>query len=394
MATRSTRVEPPPPSTTVAAEPWIPADIGGGLSLQANSLRLIACSTPLRRCDFRRFNDDLIAGFDFPPSKDGLPSLDVLRSSLTRITSQALNAEGVRTKTGKRLMRIEQPTDGSLGVTAFFEDGSTARGDILVGADGVHSATRAAIFPGTQATKSDFVGYLGVSELTEDVEWNVDSLMFHLDNNSGRSTWVARSSPSRALWCLFETKPGEFSHDSWEPVADLEGTKIQMVDMAKKWKLPEWLFRLIMKSIRITPVTFCYIDPLPTWHKGNVVLIGDACHAMLPFAGQGAAMGIEDAEALATILSKLQDKPREAFTLYEEVRRPRISLARKAAADNTKTMHSTSAVTAAVGRFALRLFAWVKNKLGVDLLPGASAFSDYDVHQATIDFLKAKGNSV
>ncbi|KAJ1553156.1 hypothetical protein HK405_008781 [Cladochytrium tenue] len=103
---------------------------------------------------------------------------------------------------------------------------------------------------------------------------------------------------------LFETKTGEFDHDSWGPVEDLESTKVQMISSQ------------IMKSIRITPVTFSYLDPLPAWHKGNVVLACDAFHAMLPFGGQGTAMGIEDAEA--TILSKLSDKPREAFALYEE----------------------------------------------------------------------------
>ncbi|KAJ1569765.1 hypothetical protein HK405_004494 [Cladochytrium tenue] len=391
------RVEAP----SGASDQWQPADIGGGLSLFANSLRvfrrlglldeLTARSTKLKRTESRKFNDEVIARFNWK-SRDTFDDLDILRTTIARVVNEALNAEGVRVKAGKRLVHLEQAPGGSLGVTAHFADGTTASGDILVGADGINSVARSVILPGILPIKSDFVGYLGVSEVNEDVHWNDDTLIFHLDPSAGRSTWIARSTATRAVWCLYETKPGQIVHESWEPVKDVDNEKKKMADMATEWNLPAWVSKLIMNSVRITPVTFRYLEPLPTWHKQNVVLIGDACHAILPFAGQGAGISIEDAEVLATMLSKLPGKPHEAFALFEEMRRPRIDFVIRTTAGIGKSMNSTGVVGAFVGRFMLRLAAFLMNKLGVDLLNGP--LQEYDPYSATLDFLKGKGISV
>ncbi|KAJ1563086.1 hypothetical protein HK405_002097 [Cladochytrium tenue] len=386
---------------TTADDDWQPADIGGGLTLIANSLtifkrlglleELAARSIPSRRLDLRMFSDETIAGFNWG-RHFASGNLDVLRSTVARVVNTALNAEGVHIQTGKRLVHLEQASDGALGVTAHFEDGTTASGDILVGADGINSVTRSIILPGITPVKTDYVGYLGVSKVTPDLDWNDESLIFHLDPSSGRSTCIARSTPTHAMWCLFETKPGEIVHDAWEPVNDLDGEKRKVAEMATNWKLPGWVPRLIALSDRIIPVTYRYLDPLPTWHKQNVVLIGDASHAILPWVGQGGALSIEDAEVLSTMLSKMPEKPHEAFALFEEMRRPRIELAVKITDFIGKSMHTTSAFQALVGRFFLRLAAFCMNKLDINLLD--RPLQEYDAHSATLEFLKAKGIAV
>ncbi|KAJ1547876.1 hypothetical protein HK405_004728 [Cladochytrium tenue] len=395
------RVKPPAAATAEGSLPiWLPGDIGGGISMQGNSLRVLnrlglydelaEKSTRLEDMDMRTFSGRLIATFKMG-KMDSFGSLDVLRSTLAKISTSALNKEGVNVVVGKRLVGVQQSSDGALGVTAHFEDGTSAQGDILIGADGIHSATRAAILPpGTIPVKSDFVGYIGISEHSPDIGFDSKALTFQLDNSSGRSTWIARSSDSRVLWCMFETKPGDIAqNDTWDSVEDLSAEKVRMTDMAKRWGLPDWFERMIAKSVRIMPVRFSYLEPLPSWHAGNCVLIGDAAHAMMPFVGQGAGTSIEDTEILAALLTKFPSDPRRAFALFEELQRPRVEKIAKTSVDMGKNMHSTSPVAGFIGRSILRFSAFVLNTTGVNL--NSAGLPDHDTEKALNEFLKAKG---
>jgi len=78
--------------------------------------------------------------------------------------------------------------------------------------------------------------------------------------------------------------------------------------------------------------------PLPRWSVGRVTLLGDACHPMLPFMGQGAAQAIEDAATLTACLKKLEDV-RAALKLYEELRRPRASRLQSMSQTNKTRFH-------------------------------------------------------
>ncbi len=66
-------------------------------------------------------------------------------------------------------------------------------------------------------------------------------------------------------------------------------------------------------------------DPLTRWSMGNRTLLGDACHPMMPFMAQGAAMAIEDAVVLARAVAGAPDDVAEALATYESVRRPRTA---------------------------------------------------------------------
>ena len=82
-------------------------------------------------------------------------------------------------------------------------------------------------------------------------------------------------------------------------------------------------------------------SPMPRWSMGRVALLGDACHAMLPFLAQGAAQAIEDGVTLAALLSTL-DSPAAvpaALRGYESVRRPRVIRVQRMASDNKVRLH-------------------------------------------------------
>ena len=84
------------------------------------------------------------------------------------------------------------------------------------------------------------------------------------------------------------------------------------------------------------------MDDHPTWSRNNTALLGDACHAVLPFGFSGASMAIEDGATIAALLSpgleKRDIEPR--LKLYEEIRRPRVSRVREASRDIAKGLEN------------------------------------------------------
>ncbi|ODN69526.1 FAD-dependent monooxygenase [Methylobrevis pamukkalensis] len=96
----------------------------------------------------------------------------------------------------------------------------------------------------------------------------------------------------------------------------------------------------------------CTVDPDGIWAHGRIVLIGDAAHAMLPFAAQGGAMAIEDAAVLAMELAR--HAPAEAIAAYVAARRPRVAAVAALARRNGRIYH-LSGPAAAARNTALRL---------------------------------------
>ena len=82
-------------------------------------------------------------------------------------------------------------------------------------------------------------------------------------------------------------------------------------------------------------------DPLPVWWKGNVVLLGDACHPMTPYMASGAAMALEDAAVLARAIDQA-DTLDGAFRLYEQARKPRASMVQAGSSANTWMRNETN----------------------------------------------------
>jgi 6-hydroxynicotinate 3-monooxygenase len=82
------------------------------------------------------------------------------------------------------------------------------------------------------------------------------------------------------------------------------------------------------------------IAPVDTWSKGRLVLLGDACHAMMPYMASGAAMAMEDAAVLARCLVQLTDHA-AAFALYQTSRMPRVSKVQRISAENSFLRYPT-----------------------------------------------------
>jgi 2-polyprenyl-6-methoxyphenol hydroxylase-like FAD-dependent oxidoreductase len=205
------------------------------------------------------------------------------------------------------------------GIRLHFAEGSSAKGDLLIGADGVKSAVRA------QIAGADHAVYTG------DAAWRITIPTDQLpDDFMGQvmSVWMG---PGAHVVCyylrggallnfvgLVETE--EISEESWTAKfpweklkADFAGwhENIQMViDKADKTACFRW--------------SLYYRPPIATWSTRRATLLGDAVHATLPYLAQGACMAIEDATVLTRAL-QATDEAAEALQLYERNRIDRTS---------------------------------------------------------------------
>jgi 2-polyprenyl-6-methoxyphenol hydroxylase-like FAD-dependent oxidoreductase len=244
-------------------------------------------------------------------------TLLIRRGALNRALREAAMARGIRFEYGKRLVEI-QTSDGG-GVIARFEDRTEARSDLLIGCDGIHSATRRVIMP--EAPGPEYTGVIdsgGFSPVPPGSKADgVMRMIFGL-----RGFFGYQVVPSgEAFWFENFHQAAEPEQSSLEAIPDLE-----------------WRQRLLGLHVDdappVTDIIWSAAHPigrwpiydlptLPAWHRGPVCLIGDAAHATSPHAGQGASLALEDAIVLAKCLRDIPDLGR-AFSAFESRRRPRV----------------------------------------------------------------------
>jgi 2-polyprenyl-6-methoxyphenol hydroxylase-like FAD-dependent oxidoreductase len=253
------------------------------------------------------------------PGLEGVEPLQLVgRGDLHRVLHDRAVDAGVVFEYGKRLVDAK---DGPDGVTAHFADGTTATADVLIGADGVRSTVRTLI--DADAPGAGYTGLLSFQgwipgELLPDLEPGVMTFAFgaqayylYWKQADGRVTWGANL-PSKQYLSLAEarqTPTGEWLRQLRKAYAgDTPG------ELLARNTDPETF--TVNGAIHIMP-------PIPHWHRGRMVLIGDAVHAPSNSTGQGASLAIESAIQLARCLRDLPDAT-SAFAAYEQLRRERV----------------------------------------------------------------------
>lgn len=255
------------------------------------------------------------------PGKYGRPGVSISRAAVYDILLADIKAKGLEVKYEKRLCNIKQD---EWGVTAFFADGTHVSGDILIGADGVHSATRNLLFPqGPQPAYvglKNYGGFTPLSAVPELSEREINSLNYTF-GNKGFFGYCAIDKGMAMWWSNLPAEKAFTKEELQDTTVD--GVKAAMMAVYKDYHSP--VATLIANTESVVKVNVADIASLPHWYNQRVLLIGDAAHAVSPNAGQGASMALEDAMYLAMLLRDAGGNAyTAAFHKFETDRKPRV----------------------------------------------------------------------
>jgi 2-polyprenyl-6-methoxyphenol hydroxylase-like FAD-dependent oxidoreductase len=211
---------------------------------------------------------------------------------------------------GKRLKKIEN-TEGPIKV--YFEDGTTSESDILIGSDGIHSVVRERLFGNIPLRYSNQTCWRGIAKMRLNDIKNAAELW---GTKGGLRSSYVQINDEEVYWYITKKEK--------------EGSKIQpsevknyLLDLVSEFQSE---IKKVIQSTdnqAIIQGDLSDLTPLKSWHKGNIVLVGDAAHASTPNLGQGACQAIEDAYVLADCLAGTPLKAgsvSEVFLRYEKLR--------------------------------------------------------------------------
>lgn len=241
----------------------------------------------------------------------------VHRGELTDMLAARLPPE--RMHVDHRFVSLQQD---ERGVEVTFANGVRASGDVVIGADGVHSAVRTAIGIADPVRDAGIVAYRGLVPLDE-IEhrvppgptiWNSTPL----DRDGPPVYFIFYPAGHRYLNVAAYIIDDRIEPDVFDAPADMRAAFARQIADAGDLYL-----EIVSKIGNAFRHRLIDSDPLPVWSSGRVALLGDAAHAMLPFLSQGANQGIEDAAVLALSLEATPHDVPGALRRYYEARRER-----------------------------------------------------------------------
>jgi salicylate hydroxylase/6-hydroxynicotinate 3-monooxygenase len=324
------------------------ARIGAGIQQSPNAMKVhrgLGIEARLRDTAFApatSLNRDAITGAvtnDHPlgratEERYGAPYLTLHRGDLHAALAEIVPTDSVHR--GKRLVRIaEEGARVALG----FADGSTATADAVVGADGAHSLVREHVgitdrprFTGRVAYRTTFP-----AARLEDVDvgfsrtkwWGPDRhIVIYFVTAPRDEIYFVTSQPERADW---------ITQESWSAKGDVGELRVAFSDFHPDVRA------VLAAAPEVHKWGIFERDPLPTWRRGKVVLLGDSCHPMTPYMASGAAMALEDAVVLARCFDEFFDARIEhVLEAYEASRKPRTSQVQAGSSANTWMRNATN----------------------------------------------------
>lgn len=263
--------------------------------------------------------------------KYGFPYYMIYRPDLHGLLEQhvrLLQPDAIRL--GAKVVGVAQQ-DG--GVEVEIEGGERIRGDILIGADGVHSRVRRALFGPSDAQFTGCVAWRGLIRR--------EKIPSHLQANVG-TNWIGPG----AHVIHYPLRDGELMNF----VGIVERTDWQVESWTERGSIEECLkdfehwhedVQCLIKGIQ-QPYKWALLSrqPMETWTVGRTTLLGDACHPTLPFLAQGAVMALEDGIVLARCLAANAGRPEAALARYEALRLERTSRIVLGSAANAARFHN------------------------------------------------------
>ena len=246
-----------------------------------------------------------VARVPSPRLVEGRPAnVGIGRPALHKVLGDRTLASGASVRLGVTAQSIEDDGDG---VTVRFSDDTTKRYDLVIGADGVYSTTRAAFLPGAESPA--FTGQ-GVWRYNLPRVEGMDALQVY---NGPSGVGLVPISDSLMYMFVTTAEPGN-------PVYPVEGLARRMREtLSAAAPAVRTMAEQIVddRSVVYRPLEALLVEG--PWHNGRIVFLGDAVHATTPHLGQGAGMAIEDSIVLAEELAR-HDDIESALTAYRDRR--------------------------------------------------------------------------
>ncbi len=245
----------------------------------------------------------------------GAPQLTVHRADFLNALRMKLPPSVI--ELGRRATAIG---NGPNGVRVNFADGGAVDVDALIGADGIHSVARNALFGPESPEFTGLVSYrsvvprakLSIPNLDAFTKWwgptpDVQIVTFPL--NRGEETFIFATTPQ-----------DDWREESWTLKGDVDELRRVYSGFHPEARA------LLDACTEVTKSALYVRKPMAQWSVGRTTLLGDACHPMVPFMAQGACMAIEDAVVLGRALAGVDATSiATAFKRYEEARKDRTA---------------------------------------------------------------------
>ena len=303
-------------------------DQGAGITLAPNATRvlfhfgleraLLDTAVEQDHTDYRHYRTGLtLRRIDYGEhrARYGAPHLRTHRWDLqAAMTNRLHEIAPSALHLGWRLDALDQHADC---VSLSFSRNRTATADIVVASDGIRSLVRERLFAPRPSVFTGFVAWRALVDSSRLPPSQIESVVSFGGGKSVMRYPVRRGELMNIV--AFSRRDG-WESESWVVPTSPQELTSEFADFDPDTRA------LIAQPLHGQVFKWGLFgrEPLPDWHSGSVVLLGDAAHPMLPFIGQGGAMAIEDAMVLARALS-LEARPEQAFARYEHARSDRVA---------------------------------------------------------------------
>ena len=347
--------------------------IGGGLQIAPNGMHVLA---EIGLADEMIRRGSVAESFDFHSqsgarlgsinrnmkSRFGQPAVNMCRATLNEAIVNKAWCANVELAFEKRLVSIEDRADQP--VIAHFADGSSAEGDFLIGADGVHSAVRRHVIPdGPTPFDTGLIGFGGFVPRSLIENTSIGQRVETTFGQSGFFGYGFCSSDSRDGVMWWSTQPAHGVDVATFRAMSQDAIKQHLLNFHAGWHDP--IPRLLEDAENIVVTATLDVATLPTWSRKRTLLIGDAAHATSPHAGMGASLALEDAMRLGRLMQNGQELG-VTFEAFENERRPRAERVVALARRNGNSKREFSATG-----------AWIRDRMLKLLLPVTAKGMDW-----------------
>ncbi|WP_028813625.1 FAD-dependent oxidoreductase [Streptomyces flavidovirens] len=300
------------------------ATTGSGITLQGNALRVLREIGVLEQVSAHGFSSDgvtivapdgteIFTQQDVRTGGDDLPStVGMQRPALQRILIEAVRASGTRVRLGCTIDRL---TQDARGVDVSLTDGTAGRYDLVVAADGLNSRTRELIGVTDKPAPTGMAIWRTPAPLPAGVTRT------HLAY--GGPAYIAGFCPTSDTTVYAYLVEPNRDRASIDPASYAEEMRRAAEGYGGFW---DEIRASITDPAQVNYTWFDRHLVEGAWHRGRVVLVGDAAHACPPTLAQGAAMSLEGVSVLAELLSAHEAWDDELLTAYRDRRMPRVRM--------------------------------------------------------------------